>query len=754
MAKPTSIITPPPPPGKPGGLGEKFEATIERFFAWLHNHVAEPTADWLTWMLEQFMHFLHPGALRVFGPFLRWVRDLDGQPQEIKDLINHALDETGEFGVAALGLLGTSAGGALIGSITGSLFAPITFRINRIIHPARPDPSAAVAMIYRDLAGAGLLRDYLFDLGWTETMIAKWEEVLRPRLAPTDLFAAEHRFDESPAATEEELRKRGFPLADIQIARALATMIPGPGDLIRMAVREAWRDDVAAKWGYDADFPPEFAEWMEKQGDVEGWSRKYWRAHWELPGLTTGLEMLHRVPEFGLAEFKELLRISDIPETFRDHIAKIAYVPLTRVDVRRMYGLGVLSRAEVKRNYLDLGYNDRDAERMTEFTVRFETTEDREATKTDILSFYNVGALRADEARYWLREIGYPDTLAEYLVSRETMKAEQKYVNEQVKYIKNMYIHQEISVANARTQMGALGLTAGEIEKLLDTWDIARDAKIERPTRATLDKLFKQDVISVGDYTSGLDALGYQQKYLDWYLASVLLIKAKDARKEEEAARKEQEEIRKRKIKSDYQIAKAGLDVDIAELQGAIAETQLALQERKSRYEEESRIAREALTVVQLEEAATADIAGMTASIDGLREAIVFVGEQIEVLQTEIAEIKLDQALETPSLAPDAAVRMIRERQVVIEEAQDDIASANVQIAQLTTDIGARRERLRLDIGIVERIRTIEEIEADYRDDLASITARLSGLRFNLAELREQKAVLTVEYRVGIAPLE
>jgi len=262
MAKPTKTLVPPPPPGKPGGLGEKFEKTIQRFFAWFYNDVIETVADWASWALEQFMHFLRPGALRVFGPFLRWYRDLEGCPTEFQALINHALDEDGEFGAAALGLLGTSMGGAFIGSITSSLFANVTYGVNRKIHPARPAPSAAVAMIYRDLAGSDLLKEYLFDLGWTEDMIGRWINVLRPRLGPADLFAAEFRFGESPAATDEELRKRGYPLYDIQIARGLATMIPGPGDLIRMAVREAWRDDVAAEWGYDADFPAEFAEWM------------------------------------------------------------------------------------------------------------------------------------------------------------------------------------------------------------------------------------------------------------------------------------------------------------------------------------------------------------------------------------------------------------------------------------------------------------------------------------------------------------
>ena len=52
--------------------------------------------------------------------------------------------------------------------------------------------------------------------------------------------------------------------------------------------------------------------------------------------------------------------------------------------------------------------------------------------------------------------------------------------------------------------------------------------------------------------------------------------------------------------------------------------------------------------------------------------------------------------------------------------------------------------------GHVERVRSIEEIENGWQADLLEMTLRLSGLRANLSELREQKAQLAVEYRVGL----
>lgn len=838
MAKPTKPLVPPSPPGKPGGLGEKFEATIERFFAWLFNNVIETITDWFSWGIEQFMHFLRPGALRVFGPFLRWYRDLDGQPQEIKDLINNALDEDGEFGAAALGMIGTSAGGALIGSVTGSLFADITYQVNRWVKPARPDPAAAVAMLWRGTETDTALKGYLLDQGWSDELINSWMAVLKKRLGPPEMFAAEYRLDRSVQDTEQALLDQGFDLEAIRTARRLTEMIPGPGDLIRMAVREAWRDDVAAQWGYDSDFPAEFAEWMEKQGDTEGWAHKYWRAHWELPGLTTVLDILYRVPEFGTDDLDTFLRISDIPATWRDYIKKTAYRPLTRVDVRRMYGMGVLDQAAVKRSYLDLGYDDTNAERMTDFTVRYETEEDRAATKADILSFLNVGAITSGEAATWLQAIGYPGELASYLVARELMKAEQKRIAQQVKHIRNLYIHQEITVTDASARLGAIGVPAGEITQLLDEWQIDREAKVQRPSRATLDRLLLQDVISEQDYTSGLDAIGYQAKYVGWYLSSILQQKAEDTRKEEEKARDEQEAIRKRRVKSDYQIAKASLDVDITEVQTAISDTQLALRERQIRYQEELHVAREALTIADLQDTAARDVANLEAQIKDQESVIAFLREQIEVLQTgladvrlrglpqprpltageaavaaqereveiagievqieavqteiagiklaaspevatidpgvaeaailerqltietlqddmaalevEVAEIRLERTITIAELTAEEVERQTKVHQVAVELAQDDIAGAQTSIAGLRSQVHQRRVQLAEDLRIVERVRSIEEIEVGWQADLLEMTLRLSGLRANLSELREQKAQLAVEYRVGL----
>jgi len=117
MAKPSAPPAPPGLPGSPGGLGDKIERTVERVLHWLTVHLVETITGWMAWGFELFMHALRPGMLAVFGPFLRYYRDLNGTPTEIRNLINDALSEDGEAGAAILGIVGSAAGGAVIGSV-------------------------------------------------------------------------------------------------------------------------------------------------------------------------------------------------------------------------------------------------------------------------------------------------------------------------------------------------------------------------------------------------------------------------------------------------------------------------------------------------------------------------------------------------------------------------------------------------------------------------------------------------------------
>jgi hypothetical protein len=137
-----------------------------------------------------------------------------------------------------------------------------------------------------------------------------------------------------------------------------------------MAVREAFTPAIAARFGQYEDLPPDFVEWVGKKGLSKEWASRYWAAHWSLPSPQQGFEMLHR-GVIGIDDVNMLMRALDIMPFWRDKLIQIAYRPLSRVDVRRMFALGVLNVSGVRRAYTDIGYNDYNADLMTQFTIKY-----------------------------------------------------------------------------------------------------------------------------------------------------------------------------------------------------------------------------------------------------------------------------------------------------------------------------------------------------------------------------------------------
>lgn len=206
----------------------------------------------------------------------------------------------------------------------------------------------------------GIHADYALD----------YANAILTKPATEDVIAYELRRDPSLSNLGTELRRIGIHPNYNELYKELAYQIPPVADIITMAVREAFTPAIAARFGQYQDLPSEFVEWVGKKGLSKDWAERYWAAHWSLPSPQQGFEMLHR-GVIGIDDMNMLMRALDIMPFWRDKLIQIAYRPLSRVDVRRMFALGVLNVNGVRKAYTDIGYNDENANLMTEFTVRY-----------------------------------------------------------------------------------------------------------------------------------------------------------------------------------------------------------------------------------------------------------------------------------------------------------------------------------------------------------------------------------------------
>lgn len=559
----------------PSTLGGAVEYTFTHFIYSVLRVMGKGIGTFGASILVGFLGAIEPELVSITAPLITYLRDLPDMPDELKGFFGKLAEPKGQAASAVLSTLGGAAGGAVVYSLVDVLLSPVTYGLSHKIRPSRPGPAEAWAMRWREGIDEPTLRDWLADVGWPESAIDAFASVLRPRASVGDLIAWAWRIHQDPEVIKGELTKRGFLDEDIDKYMELAHLIPGPSDLVRFALREAWRDDIAAKYGYDEDWVGQFGEWMEKQGYSPDWAHKYWRAHWLVPSARMGFEMLHR-KVIDKGELDDLLRVADIPRFWRDALLKISYMPYTRVDVRRMHKIGVLGDDDLVTTYEDLGYDHEHALKMAEFTIRYNIETEMDYTKAEVLKGYNLGMLSAEDAIALFVELGKSEEYARYLLELEDYKRAWALVNEEVKNIRLLYINMEIDETQTHARLGKLGLAGARVARYLEEWGITRRAKIARPSRAMLEEFYKDGTITEDVAREELRKRRYQARHIDWILTDWNQQMVEDRRKEAERAQKEQERITKAEFRTKRAVALANLNAEIAELRLMVAELKVA----------------------------------------------------------------------------------------------------------------------------------------------------------------------------------
>lgn len=336
-----------------------------------------------------------------------------------------------------------------------------------------------------------------------------------------DLVAYELRQDPNLTGLDAQLQRIGIHPAYTDVYKTLAYQIPPVADIITMAVREAFTPAIAARFGQYEDFPPEFAQWAAKKGLTKDWSERYWAAHWSLPSAQQGFEMLHR----GIVNENDLdmlLRALDIMPFWREKLTKMAYKRLTRVDIRRMYGVGVLDEAAVYEAYLELGYNERDAQRMSEFTVKQTLATQSKFTSRDVVSAYTNYLIDRSDARVLLIEVGVKQENVEFVIKSAEYKRQWEFTESRISAIRNLYKKKVYTKAQAEAELGKLDLPADRTQVLMQQWYYEIKEEVPRPfTTAQTLGFIKAELIKKDRGIIELEQMGYDTEHINVFLKSI-----------------------------------------------------------------------------------------------------------------------------------------------------------------------------------------------------------------------------------------
>jgi len=484
-----------------------------------------------------------------------------------------------------------------------------------------------------------------------------------------------------------------------------------------------------------------------------------------------------------------LLRVLDIPSFWRSRLIKLSYNPLTRVDVRRMFQMGVLSSAEVRRHYLDLGYSEKDAKAMTAWTEIEYAPESRDLTRSDIEDALSRGMLTESEAYGYLRALGYSEESASFYIARVAAKRAEEVQAQQLKAIQSQYEKGIIDEGQARARMAALNLPESQVIANLELWTVNREAKIQRPAVGKLESFYKDSIIGADEFRQEMSAHGYNVAYTGWYLRALDAEKAAEAASEAERARKEQERLAATEVKTAYEEAAANLNLQIALQRQAVAAAQQALNAELSTAElrelederaaldtqvaeHKAEIARQREIVSDAKRQLQAKITDAEREkweniLDEVKTEIARLNDEIAAHQTQIASMKEQMLYYTEAESTETAKQFIAAEETAIAELREEItgqktrqAEAEVALRDKITDV--ERQRLERQIAdaeaiIAERQTAIAELEyqseqirqtltaALTTDVRAELEAAIDAARAEIARLNVEKAQLKIK---------
>lgn len=483
----------------------------------------------------------------------------------------------GGQGVLALGVPGLSfavfLGQALAISVVQSFLAGEFQKITQMsLERAEPTLLTVQDMqeLLRRFGDFDAFRSELKKSGYSDERIESLSTLSRNLLGVQETLELRRREIIDEQTMIDRLNELGIRSDLVGQVAQLRFQLPSLSDVIQFSVREVFDVPLAEQFGQfeglspDAieSFKQEFAGFgtgpqasinafrsiSEQVGLEPKWAAAYWASHWQMPAIGQLYEMYQRFTPDKLAKEVELgrrtqaeadaiafslddlqltIRAKDYTPYWRERLNAIAYQPLTRVDLRRMHGLGLIKDEELVLRFRDLGFSPADAALNAQFVIAYNRAPDEETvaetralTRTQVERFFKNGLIpEAETAIKLLQELDYPEETATIIIENIILERDEEERTLSIRTIRKRFETGSISYNDAVTLLDSIEIPPKQRALILADFEAELASRTRIPSRAELDKFYGENLISAELYRDGLLRLGYSEFWADKFIA-------------------------------------------------------------------------------------------------------------------------------------------------------------------------------------------------------------------------------------------
>ena len=424
-------------------------------------------------------------------------------------------------------LIGAAVGGGILGGLLGNLLPfSAAGRIlettwNQLFPNVRLDPSVLVTL---RLLKVITEEDYLKHMkieGYTEGRALSMLLTSSNWLDTSSIVRAGWREKKTDVEIVSDLTAHGWIKEEAERFLTAARYYPSPGELVNWQAKEVFEPEMVEQYGLDAELGEVEREAFYKAGMDDTQIENFWRAHWVHPGWNQVQEMFHR-EQLTLEETKRWFRVVEIPPYWREKLINVAYQPYTRVDVRRMHKLGVLDEKDLKRAYMDLGYDEEKAGNMVKFTIEYNKSPgvdpDRDLTRSILEKGYRLGLLNANEFGSMLESLGYSKDNANFLrtILDQDLSIDRAY--DWISLLRSNVGAGLLSPLDAERKLEALGLDDAAVSHYGQLFAAYAEEPSKIPSKTDIKNWVAHEIITVTKGEEYLKQLGYTDDVIHYYM--------------------------------------------------------------------------------------------------------------------------------------------------------------------------------------------------------------------------------------------